>query len=382
MGKAVRTVVNMLGTSLVSSVSCSLFWQQNLHPNSVSRTPSPTRFFLPCLRASVVTSKSLQRGKTRLHLVLHVALCLDSLLGMMTGYGVRGAFIVASRQHVILATINLVAAVAAVATVLSSPVEDALARRRHRNRLLCPTVSPSAQPTGDSGADADASGALLPTVGGDGGAVSASAPRGAQIAPETAAEVALVYPDRWPTRATLLALAENPRRREWVDAIRRAKEFRFTCEMCPKGLEPIRPLEAFMRHVRSIWAEAKAEDSALEPALGSALERLALVHARMAHRVRHEGGGLTSALEDALLDPSVLAGMRRRWRAQVRRRPARAGARGPCRLFFAFFSREDAFSFLRSVCILGVRRGRRKNAMSRTRYGKSDETRSREKKLT
>lgn len=260
----------------------------------------------------------------RLHLVLHATLFLDSLLGMMTGYGVRGAFIVHSHQFRILATTNLIAAIVGVGVVISTPIEDALARRRHRNRSLHSTPRP--------GGSADSDGrALLATTSGENGDGSASpvgnSHRSSLETPATAADAVateLVYPDRWPTRATLLALANNPRRLEWVDAIRRAKDFRFQCEMCPKGLEPVSALEAFMRHMRAIWAEAKAEDSALEPALGAALERLALVHARMAYRVKKDGGGLTSALEEALLDPNVLAGMQRRYRAQVRALPVLA----------------------------------------------------------
>lgn len=242
--------------------------------------------------------------------MLHAALFLDSLLGMMTGYGVRGSFIVHSHQFRILATTNIVAAVVGVGVVISTPIEDALAHRRHRKRLLHSTSRPTVLPFASD------------TEYGNGAASPASnnhrSLREATATAPTAVATGLVYPDRWPTHATLISLAENPRRLEWVDAIRRAKEFRFQCEMCPKGLEPVSALEAFMRHVRAMWSEAKAEDSALEPALGAALERLALVHARMAYRVKKDGGGLTSALEEALLDPTVVAGMRRRYRAQVR----------------------------------------------------------------
>ncbi|CAM9931876.1 unnamed protein product, partial [Hapterophycus canaliculatus] len=264
------------------------------------------------------------RSSNRLHFVLHAMLWLDSLLGMMTGYGVRGAMLVATQQFRLLAITNLVAVLVAVAVVASSPIEEALARRRYQKRLMHSAAINNT--TADSMAnnpDSD-SGARSPAVssGGDIGALPPTR-RNDQSSTETsptasaAAPAALVYPDRWPTYATLIALASTPRRLEWVDAIRRAKEFRFQCEICPKGLEPVRSLEAFMRHVRAIWSEAKAEHSALEPALGSALERLALVHARMAYRVKNEGGGLTSALEDALLDPTVAAGMRRRMTAQA-----------------------------------------------------------------
>eukprot|EP00752_Nemacystus_decipiens_P006839 g6141.t1 len=260
---------------------------------------------------------SFRRHAVRLHLVLHATLFLDSLLGMMTGYGVRAPFVVHSHQFTILATTNFVAAVLGGGFVISTPIENALARRRHRKRMLRST----SRPGGSAGSDDEA---LVATSGGEHGNGStfpaASNRRGSHTTPATTTDAAakeLVYPDRWPTRSTLIALAKTPQRREWVDAIRRAKEFRFRCEMCPKGLEPISALEAFMRHMRAIWAEAKAEDSALEPALSAALERLALVHARMAYRVKKDGGGLTAALEEALLDPSVVAGMQRRYRAQA-----------------------------------------------------------------
>ncbi|CAM9395880.1 unnamed protein product [Ectocarpus sp. 12 AP-2014] len=260
------------------------------------------------------------RSSNRLHYVLHATLWLDALLGMMTGYGVRGSLLVASRLFRLMTATNLVAAAIAVGVVIAPPIEEELARRRHKKRVLQAARRNRAalasgnddSSSGDSAA-AVGSGAMSATNGlHDTPAVEAGANDAHSTAPGP-----LVYPDRWPTRATLIALASNPRRREWVDAIRRAKEFRFQCEMCPRGLEPVRALEAFMRHVRAIWAEAKAEDSALEPALGATLERLALVHARMAYRVKQEGGGLTEALEEALLDPTVVAGMQRRRRAQA-----------------------------------------------------------------
>lgn len=236
---------------------------------------------------------------------------------MMTGYGVRAFMLVANRQSALLKTTNFIAAITAVVVVVSSPLEDYLARRRYRKRQLRQAARARMTSNTAKGADSDGGMALLPTVVGGSGAAGDNGDDGGG-AESLAAATAVVYADRWPTRATLIALAGDSRRREWVDAIRRAKEFRFQCEMCPKGLEPVSSLEAFMRHVRAIWVEAKTEDSALEPALGAALERLALVHARLAYRVQNEGGGLTSALEEALLDPSVIAGVRRRKRAQVR----------------------------------------------------------------
>lgn len=229
----------------------------------------------------------------------------------------------ASRLFRLMTATNLVAAAIAVGVVIAPPIEEELARRRHKKRVL--QAARRSRAALASGNDDSSTGGSAAAV--DSGAMSATndlhdtpaAEAGANDA-HTTAPGPLVYPDRWPTRATLIALASNPRRREWVDAIRRAKEFRFQCEMCPRGLEPVRALEAFMRHVRAIWAEAKAEDSALEPALGAALERLALVHARMAYRVKQEGGGLTETLEEALLDPTVVAGMQRRRRAQVSQR--------------------------------------------------------------
>lgn len=270
---------------------------------------------------------------------------------MMTGYGVRSAMLVARTQFRWLTAINLAGAVVALGVVLATPVEEAMARRRQRRRQLralrqrreaARKVDSSSDRTdagqdgqerGDEGKNDGTSsdtrlidGDRTNGGGGGGGAnLATSKPPGGSTdqdpSPETDTIAGPVRPDRWPTCATLDALACLPRRREWVEAIRRAKEFRFQCEMCPKGLEPIRSLEEFMRSVRVLWAEAKAEDSALEPALCSALERLSLVHARMVTEAGGRAGGLTSALEEALLDEGVRAGLRRRAKAQVRLLP-------------------------------------------------------------
>lgn len=83
------------------------------------------------------------------------------------------------------------------------------------------------------------------------------------------------------------------------------------------GLAPIRELEGFMRRVRQQWAEAKTEDSAAEPLLGTALEQLACVHAKILQACGGPDGVLTVGLEEALLDDKVMAGIKRRRRAQV-----------------------------------------------------------------
>lgn len=247
---------------------------------------------------------------------------------MMTGYGVRSAMLVASAQFRLLVALNLIGAVVAVGVVVAFPVEEALERRRRRrehrekqkNAIPSPATTPANPITnGPSGSRGEKASPVVDAGGED----ARSGGLGSQHDDDTSRSteipgVVVVDPDRWPTRATLASLARLPRRREWVKAIRKAKEFRFQCEMCPKGLEPIRSLEAFMREVRTLWAEAKAEDSALEPALGSALERLALVHARMLRDAGDRGRGLTKALEEALLDEAVMSGIRRRGRAQVR----------------------------------------------------------------
>lgn len=72
-----------------------------------------------------------------------------------------------------------------------------------------------------------------------------------------------------------------------------------------------------MRDVRQHWAESKAEDSVLEPPLGSALEQLFCVHAHVLQVYGGLGEGLAVRLEEILQDEKILAGMQRRRRAQV-----------------------------------------------------------------
>lgn len=228
--------------------------------------------------------------------------------------------LVARTQFRLLAALNFTGAVIAIGVVVATPLEEALERRRRQRQQLRAenASSPAANAVGDV-AEEDA---RLVNKG-HASSTRDYFQRQDGVFPtyqphDVRADAVVVHPDRWPTRATLASLARLPRRREWVDAIRKAKEFRFRCETCPKGLEPIRSLESFMRLVRALWAEAKAEDSALEPALSSALERLALVHARMFRDAGGRGGGLTLALEETLLDKQVLAGIRKRKLAQVR----------------------------------------------------------------
>ena len=278
-------------------------------------------------------------------------------MGMMTGYNVRNAMLVARTQYHALSAVNFAGAVAGVAVFIAKPVEEALERRRQRRQLLAVTNAPSSPPANerdDCGKENGREQLLTAKVASTSSAAAAKNARddysyrnnarhaaaaadqkkhrggsaGARFHGRHVASHAdfsygtpgaddVVDPDRWPTRATLDAIARLPRRKEWVDAIRKAKDFRFHCEMCPKGLEPIRSLEAFMRNTRVLWAEAKSEDSSLEPALSSALERLALVHARLCHSAQGRGNGLTTELENVLQDPQVLAAMRKRSRAQV-----------------------------------------------------------------
>ena len=301
-------------------------------------------------------------------MVLNATLWVDTFMGMMTGYNVRNAMLVARTQYHGLSAINFAGAVFAVGVVIATPVTEALERRRQRRQLLAAAknpVHPHPSTTRDDCGKSDASqqqqqqqqqqqkqllsaisafspvantttnsgknGSSRPTAAADRQNRGSRGSAGVRFRQErrhvtSHADVSygaagvddVVDPDRWPTRATLAALARLPRRKEWVDAIRKSKEFRFHCEMCPKGLEPIRSLEAFMRNMRVHWAEAKSEDSALEPALSSALERLALVHARLCHDAQGRGNGLTEELENTLQDVNVLTAMRKRNRAQVR----------------------------------------------------------------
>lgn len=288
----------------------------------------PLLFFLLLLLPRLIGLYFLLLCLPRLHFVLHATLWIDTFMGMMTGYNVRNAMLVARTQYHALSVLNFAGAVAAVGVVAATPIEEALERRRQRRQLLAVANNPASSAAGNERDDygrkkndraaATASVDLKKRRG-----VSASArfrdrhvASHADLSYGTPGADDVVNPDRWPTRATLAALARLPRRKEWVDAIRKSKDFRFHCEMCPKGLEPIRSLEAFMRNMRVLWAEAKSEDSSLEPALSSALERLALVHARLCHDAKGRGG-LTSELEDVLQDVKVLTAMRKRSRAQV-----------------------------------------------------------------
>lgn len=267
-------------------------------------------------------------GDTRLHYVIYIVLWIDSLFGMMTGYGVRSAVLVAGTQYRWLVALNSIGVVLAVGVAIAVPLKEELAHRRQlklerqqrQQRIQARKQHQKVARATKDDSEKD------PSVmrGGD---VKSSTEKLSQDhhhglladdhPDEVPAAAIKIHPDWWPTHVTLAALARLPRRREWVKVIRQGKEFRFQCETCAKGLEPIGSLEAFMRRVRSFWVEAKAEDSALEPMLGSALERLALVHARMFSDAGGSGGGLTLKLEQALTNKGVIAGMERRRRAQV-----------------------------------------------------------------
>lgn len=262
------------------------------------------------------------------HVVLHAILSIDAFFCMMTGYGVRSAMLVHNTQFRWLVAVNLTGVVIAIGVAVATPVKEALAyrrlRRRRRQKPHEEIAAPSPKNANGDGAQEEGT-----RHAADENRASSTASNRLQNQDDaypadhshgTPAKAAPAFPDRWPTLTTLYALASLPRRREWVDAIREANAFRYKCELCPKELEPIRSLEAFIRNVRFLWAEAKAEDSALEPLLNAALERLVLIHARMLDGIkgRGGGGGLTLALEGALLDEGVMEGMRRRRRAQVR----------------------------------------------------------------
>lgn len=238
--------------------------------------------------------------KARLHIALYATLWTTSLFGMMTGYGVRSPMLVARTQFRWLVVINIIGAVIAIGVVVATPIEESRERRRKASQAAKRLSNPTINPAGPEGGEKRSTG-------------------GRSHAPDrpSATVVAVLYPDRWPTRATLEAMARLPGRREWVSAIRKTKELRHKCETCPVGLEPIRSVEEFMRYIRGLWIEAKKEDSALEPALSSALERLALAHARMLKAAGGRESGLTYVLEETLLDKGVWAGMLRRKGAQV-----------------------------------------------------------------
>ena len=223
----------------------------------------------------------------------------------MTGYGFRSPIVVAWTQFCCLAVINCVGVVAALAMVVAAPIGEVFEGCRERKRRICHAFHCLRHRTPT---ETEASADATLTYGGDGSSESENENPRRHRADESLAVSR-------PALALLLCLARLPRRREWVDAIRRANELRLQCETCPKELEPKRALEAHMRCVWRLWADARAEESTLEPALGSALERLTLVHAQVCRDAI--GPGLTVALEETLLDPEVQEAIRRRRRAQV-----------------------------------------------------------------
>lgn len=126
-----------------------------------------------------------------------------------------------------------------------------------------------------------------------------------------------VLAERWPSHKTFYRLAQSPRNVLWIEASIRARDYRFTCETCPRGLEPIEALEAFMTEVHEYWAEAKDEGGVLESTLKAAIENLALGRARLTEACGAPTGGLPSNLEAILLDGEIQDALRKRQRAQV-----------------------------------------------------------------
>lgn len=251
-------------------------------------------------------------------MALYTTLWIDSSFGMMTGYGFRSALIVARTQYHSLVVINLAGAAIAMGVVVSAPIGEFFGRRRCREIQSAQKANGNPAPTDVmviTGAQADEA-RLLTTDGGRGYLESGGSSRHRAGDKSHPVHIVEAYPERWPIRATLQCLAQLPGRREWVDAMRRAKDLRHQCEICPRGIEPIHALEAHMRNLRRLWTDAKAEDSTLEAALGASLEQLALLHARV-YSFAPNSEQTAVALEETLLDPEVQAAMSRRRQAQV-----------------------------------------------------------------
>lgn len=210
----------------------------------------------------------------------------------MTGYGVRSGMLVGATQHKWLVGINVTGALAAGVIVIHAIVST---RQETRGGRWCLRSAHRRQWVNHR---SDSSGVE-------------SRYRDASTLDR------MLELDQWPTRVTLSSIARSPRKVTWVTAATKAKELRLACETYPKGLEPIRSLEAMMREVRMYWIEARGEQSMLEPVLGEALEQLALAYSCLVEACGCDNSGLTTTLEETLLDGDISAVMRRRRKAQV-----------------------------------------------------------------
>lgn len=235
----------------------------------------------------------------------------------MTGYGFRSALLVARTQYHSLVIINLVGLAIAMVVVVPGRISEFFERR------WCRKIQSAQKESGNHPAPTDVTGAqayearLLTRDAGRGYPKPGGSPRHHRSGDKThRLHIAEAYRGRWPIRATLYCLAQLPERQEWVDAMRRAKDLRYQCEICPRGIEPIHALEATMRDLRRLWIDANAEDSTLEVMLGASLEQLVLLHARV-YNFAPNSVQTTVALGKTLLNPEVQAAMSRRWRAQV-----------------------------------------------------------------
>lgn len=240
---------------------------------------------------------------------------MDSSFGMMTGYGFRSALLVARTQYHSLMVINLVGVAIAMVVVVPMRIGEFFACRRCRKIQSAQRESGNPASTDVTGVQADEA-RLLTKDDGRGYPEPGDSPRYPSSGKSHPPLIAEDYRERWPIHSTLYCLAQLPKRKEWVDAMRRAKDLKHQCEICPRGIEPILVLETHMRNLRHLWTDANAEDSTLGVMLGASLGQLAHLHARVYNFVPNSVQ-TTMTLEKTLLDPEVQAAMSRRWQAQV-----------------------------------------------------------------
>lgn len=185
--------------------------------------------------------------KHRLHIVLQATLWTDCFLGMLTGYGARSGILVAATLYKWLVVFNALGATAAVFVVFVDPALQARQRRRRRQQARRSRghgrhrARPPSMPVGtgmfENAHPIHGNDGALPNdkiLGGGGGGGKA----GEQVKGEYSGVLvddSHINPNLWPTRATLVSLAKSPRRVEWIKMVRRAREFRYTCETCPEG---------------------------------------------------------------------------------------------------------------------------------------------------
>ncbi|CAM9520776.1 unnamed protein product, partial [Choristocarpus tenellus] len=257
-------------------------------------------------------------SSNRVHLCLQLALWINSFLGMLTGYGVRSAVLVASTQYLWLSAINAVALISAgLATMAGviSPVTNQV--RDHITMHIFQHHSHQCSSSHDA--------TLLNTdlLSSQGGRIHSRSSKDCELGlpillEESSHRKQQTPSDTWPSRVTLEHIAYFPHRTEWITASQDARRLLFRYKMASHELLPLEPVEEVMTRVRQHWLVAKAENSAIEPVLRGTLEDLVHTYESVCKKsllVKSRTSG--RALHVALGEATVAAGMWRWREAQV-----------------------------------------------------------------